>query len=328
MNRTVAGFMTALVIVAFAAETAFAGETVFNLSAGVTTVTMPGGEVITMWGYALDNGPVSVPGPALVVPPGDSLRIDFTNNLPGAEPDSIMIPGLPMPTDGVSAVPQAMRNPDGRVRSFVHETSVGETASYVWPVIKPGSYVYQSATHPAVHVQMGLYGALTNDAGSGEAYSGVPYDQAVTLVYSEIDPLLHAAVRDGTYGTPAYPSTINYVPQYFLINGQPFTSPTETFPSVVAGQRVLLRFLNAGLKTRVPTLMGTMVSVVAEDGNLYPYPKEHYALLMPAGKTLDAVLVPASEGRTAIFDHTMGLVNATTSGGGMLTYIDVNASAK
>ena len=62
-----------------------------NLTAGPVTVTVAGNPV-PMWGFGLDANPPTVPGPAIVVPPGDtSLTINLTNNLP--EPVSIVIPG-------------------------------------------------------------------------------------------------------------------------------------------------------------------------------------------------------------------------------------------
>jgi len=33
---------------------------------------MPDGTVVTMWGFGFTGGPITVPGPELVVPPGDT----------------------------------------------------------------------------------------------------------------------------------------------------------------------------------------------------------------------------------------------------------------
>ncbi len=312
-----------LAALAVAATTAHSAETVIDLRAAATTVTMPDGVVVTMWGYALGAGAVTVPGPAITVPPGDTLRINLTNNL--TENVSVMIPGQPMPLDGTSSSPQVVRNPDGRMRSFTHETAPGQTAAYVWPSLKTGSYLYQSATHPAVQLQMGLYGALAHDQASGSAYTGVPYDRSVTLVYSEIDPALHAAVRDGVYGTAAYPSTINYKPEYFLINGAPYSATPPAFPTATTGQRVLLRLMNAGLQTHAPTLLGLYASLVAEDGNLYPHTLDQYCVMLPAGKTIDALVVPSEVKKYPIYDHSLGLTNVATAPGGMLTYLNVTS---
>ena len=63
----------------------------FYLRADVTTKTMPDGQVIRMWGFARDtsfganDGTVTIPGPLLTVPPGDTtLTIHLKNNLTAA----------------------------------------------------------------------------------------------------------------------------------------------------------------------------------------------------------------------------------------------------
>ena len=194
----------------------------YNLCTGATTKTMPDSTVITMWGYGLDTGAPctpTVPGPQLTVPVGDNtLTVNLRNEL--TSPVSIVISGqsLPSPTTG----PVTFSDGQGRsrVRSFTHETMT--TGVYTWSNLKPGTYLYSSGTHPAVQVQMGLYGAVTHDAAPAQAYAGISYDSEVSLLYSEIDPALHAAVAGGTYGMASYPSTVNYAPKYFLVNGAPF----------------------------------------------------------------------------------------------------------
>ena len=87
---------------------------------------------------------------------------------------------------------------EGRIRSMTYETAPGNTepVEYSWPNIKPGTYLYHSGTHIQCHVQMGLYGAVTQDAAAGEAYPGEPYDKEVVLLFSEIDPVFHQTVAD------------------------------------------------------------------------------------------------------------------------------------
>jgi FtsP/CotA-like multicopper oxidase with cupredoxin domain len=322
-----------------AGASAMAAETVYNLRADVTTVTMPDGAVITMWGFAQDSafgvedGTVTVPGPVLTVPPGDSLKIVLKNNLTPARtgldigcPVCIVIPGQPAAMSpvrfGAAPYPQF----EGRIRSMTHETMPGNTdpVEYTWPDLKEGTYLYHSGTHIQCHVQMGLYGAVTQDAAPGAAYPGVDYDEDVLLLYSEIDPAFHEAVATGNYGPGKdMTSTIDYQPKYFLINGAPFSDPGAAFPSVSTDSRVLLRFLNAGLQSRVPTLDGHYLSLYAEDGNKYPYPQEQYSVFLPAGKTIDAVLEAGDPERIAVYDRTLALTNGPASPGGMLTYVDV-----
>jgi FtsP/CotA-like multicopper oxidase with cupredoxin domain len=319
INRRLPGvIIMGLIALAMTAGPVF-GAT-YNLRAGTTPMTMPDSASINMWGFALVSydigagtvlvdGVVTVPGPRLMVPAGQGLTVNLTNEL--AVPVSIIIPGQ------LGDSPQVTRNPDGRVRSFTYETpAAGGPVSYTWSNIKPGTYLYHSGTHPAVQVQMGLYGAMTKDA-----YPDITYNTEALIIYSEIDPALHAAVVGGTYGTtPAYPSTIDYQPKYFLVNGEA-ADAAGPIATIGAETTVLLRFLNAGLKDHAPEILGSHLSVIAEDGNLYPYAKEHYSLLLAAGKTLDALFTPSTAGDYHIFDRRLYRTNVATVQGAMHTYI-------
>jgi FtsP/CotA-like multicopper oxidase with cupredoxin domain len=319
--------MAALALVASLASAPPCYSIDYNLSASAFTKTMPDGvTVITMWGFALAGGAPTAPGPMLEVPPGEtSLTINLTNNLP--ENISIVIPGQPMTLSPVMFTDGEGRQ---RVRSFTHETGAsGGTNTYTWNNLKPGTYIYHSGTHPAKQVQMGLYGGIKMDAAAGQAYTGHAYDNEVILFYSEIDPYLHAAVEGGTYGTPSYPSTINYIPKYSLINGEPHPNAAPVVDhSIGTGERVLVRFLNAGLRAHVPTLGGGLyMDVIAEDGNLYPYPKGQYSVLLSAMKTTDAILTPASANTYPVYDRSLYLANADSEAGGMLVHLDVGTIA-
>ncbi|MBI5076005.1 MAG: putative Ig domain-containing protein [Nitrospirae bacterium] len=302
----------------------------FWLRAETLTKTMPDTSVVTMWGFAqCTDGtyasctPATVPGPRLTVPVGDTtLTINLRNNLTGpfVEPVSLVIPGQ-------TIVPAPVRNPDGRVRSFTTETPPDNatTVTYTWTSMKTGTYLYQSGSHPAVQVQMGLYGAVTRNAAAGQAYGpSTAYAAEAILLFSEIDPVLHGHVAAGTYGQlppTGITSTMNYEPKYFLINGEPFTPAAPRISAGIVGQNLLLRFLSAGLKHRVPTIYGLNISLVAEDGNPYPYPKEQYSLLLSPGKTLDALVTATPQGEFPVYDRRLGLTNNAAPYGGMLTYL-------
>jgi FtsP/CotA-like multicopper oxidase with cupredoxin domain len=318
------------------------------LRADKVNVTMPDGVVVPMWGYALTDsnfvtGTPSVPGPALTVPPGDPvLTIHLKNNLP--EATSIVIPGQVAAMNPVwdNGMRGARPSASARVRSFTHEALVGGgTADYTWSNVKPGTYLYHSGTHPQVQVQMGLYGGATKNAVAAtattpaEAYTGVPYSNEVTMLFSEIDPALHAAVAGGTYGTASGPtSTFDYQPKYFLINGKPYAAGAAPLATLPAGQKTLLRFLNAGLQTHVPVINGQYLKMIAEDGNPYPWPgnpRQQYSVLLPAAKTVDAILTPtlspgAAQTRYAVFDRRLNLTTGAAQGGGMLAMLDVAGS--
>jgi FtsP/CotA-like multicopper oxidase with cupredoxin domain len=307
-------------------------------------ITMPDGVSVTIWGYVLDSagfgggcaGEPTLPGPALTVGVDDpSLTIHLRNLLP--EPTSIVVPGqttamTPVWSDGSTGPRTAATQ---RVRSFTKEAAPnGGEATYEWSAVRPGTFLYHSGTHPQVQVQMGLYGAVTRDfagpPGNRKAYDGVSIDGDVVVLFSEIDPDQHLAIANGTYGTPPAPtSTLRYAPKYFLINGKPFDPANPTIGAVRKGKRTLLRFLNAGLQTYVPTIQGIHMKMIAEDGNPYPWganPREQYSALLASLKTVDALVAPPVSGGPAVYplyDRRLNLTTGLQPDGGMLAHLSV-----
>lgn len=296
----------------------------YFLRAGTTTVLLPDGNPVTMWGFAKDSafgamdGTVTVPGPQLTVMPDDpTLIIHLDNRLP--EAISIVIPGQ-------AIVPDPARMPNGRAHSFTTETPPGNGApvDYVWSNLRPGTFLYQSGSHPAVQVQMGLYGCLRKDYAYGQTYPNVPFNTEVTLLYSEIDTALHDAVASGNYGPgQLMTSTVGYEPKFFLINGQSYTNGLAPVPTGHPGDTVVLHFLNAGLETHVPIVNNAYLKLIAEDGFPYPYPKEQYSVFLAAGKTIDALFSYGADSVFALYDRRLDMMNASSSPGGMLTYLNI-----
>ena len=315
-----------------------AGGTV-ALWAGACTLTLPDATAVTMWGFGASAAAIGIPGPAIVVPPGTaSLQVTLTNALP--EDVSIVIPGLTKPMAPV-ITPDANGHP--RVHSFDAVAAAnGGSQSWTWANPKAGTFLYQSGAHPGVQVQMGLYGAATVQAAAGQVYTGVGYDKEVVLVLSEIDPRFHAAVAAGRYGAPVpavlppgltaadYPSSpIGYYPRYFLVNGAPY-APGSAIASDTAGaplaanDAILLRLLNAGLRTHTMTIFAPTpattappapyLSIVAEDGNRYPYAKTLYDVFLPAGKTADALFSAPAGGVYKLQDRTLAVTNGAAVG--------------
>ena len=320
---------------------------------------------ITMWGFIqtdatftpLPGAVASAPGPALQATEGDTLNLHVMNKLPTAsatvytEPISVVIPGQtpvlapgtwPTWTDGTKGNRAGSLQ---RVRSFTTETATGATSIYTFANLKPGSFLYQSGTHPAVQVQMGLYGCLSVlPVAAGQAYgdASTAFDSEVTLLFSEIDPAQHASIAAGHYGpNPPVPapadwltSTINYLPRYFLINGAPWKPGALPIPAGVHGKKLLIRFLNAGLQSRVPMLQGAYALIVGEDGNfltitdpagrVVPAARQQYSVLLPAGKTIDAIVTtPSVAGRIPVYDRRLALSNGgAASPGGMLVHLE------
>jgi hypothetical protein len=174
-------------------------------------------------------------------------------------------------------------------------------------------------------MQMGLYAILIVDAGPAEAYPGIHYDSEEILLFSEIDPVLHEAVATGVYGTGdpvtstglPMTSTMDYNPKFFLINGQPY-SDVAAIIAGSAGDDILLRLLNAGLKTKMPLLQGAYLTMLAEDGNPYPFTREQYSIDLAAGKTMDAMIQSAPAGTLAVYDRRLAFSDTPETTGATL----------
>jgi FtsP/CotA-like multicopper oxidase with cupredoxin domain len=316
--------------------------------------TGPAGKAARMASASCTGPAASSPGPRIEAAPtignsvADRVRIHLVNLLDstaGGEPISLVIPGQPMPyrvnagptwEDGTVGAGAGGGPGVRRVRSFGREAGAnGGRNRYMWlptenKPLKDGTYLYHSGTHPQVQVQMGLYGAITRDAAAGEAYGpDSAYDNEATVLYSEIDTDLHDAVTSGTYGTLAGPtSTFAYHPQYYLVNGEPF-DPADiagaTISGLALGDTTLLRLLNAGLQTHTAALNGLRMSIIAEDGNVYPAARNEPSAVLAPLKTRDAILTPMREGTFALYDGQLNLSNTDGSAGGMLSFLQVGA---
>src|ERR1019366_6702080 len=261
-----------------------------------------------------------------------------------------------------------------RVQSFSTEVAFGATTSLTWTTPRAGTYLMESGTHPSIQGPMGLYGMVvvtTAPAGAtaGTAYPGVSYSADVPLLFSEIDPVqnnsVNAAVTTVGFselmawsgqpsgcGNPAsptyhqcYPPAVNYSPLYYLINGAAFNKTAASAslfnvsPATGVTGNVLVRFVNAGLKMHVPSIVGAVTGtptavggfgLIAEDGNPLPgATRVQSEVFMAAGKTYDVTInVPAAGGTALpVYDRELSLSgNAIGRDAGMLAYIGVNSA--
>ncbi len=278
----------------------------YHLTAKPTTLVMPDGSIpVPAWGYAITlvkdaagvtlfediAAAATVPGDPLEVPHNDPvLKIYLTNQLP--EATSIHILGQTLSNAGAATFV------DGRVMSFVHEAAAGGPAVlYQWDNLKHGTYLVQSATNPAKQVQMGLFAAVVKDFSATEAYPGVVADSQRIVVFHDVDPEIQDAIADDRYGEspgspvgPYIPSSPYRKARYFLINGHCF--PDTQLDPVGLGQRVLLRFVNAGLETHVPQILNAYLTQVAQDGIPLKYSREMYGFELNPAATIDAIFAP------------------------------------
>ncbi len=366
--------VAAAIALALAAGPIWAVED-FYLATKPYTKYLPDGSTpgfpVTMWGYVEDTGGTcygitgagsrkacvdalpdpAVPGPQLLVPPGETqVRIFLTNGL--TEPTSIVIPGQEMPWSNANNGPTWNDGSTGargasttkRVRSFGREAGPnGGRRAYVWNTSRgtnfdgPGTFLYHSGTHPQKQVYMGLAGMLSQDASAGLAYPGVPYDNEVTLFYSDIDPDFNEAVATGTLDT-----TIDRHPTWFLVNGKPYeANVTSGIAAGAAGEDLLLRMVSTATDTHVAVLQGLNMTLHAEDGQQYNYqvgatsstpaPRVQYSAMLPPAKTRDATLVAPLQGDYAVYDGNGYMTNPSSPAneaagdevGGMLRFLAV-----
>jgi hypothetical protein len=278
------------------------------------------------------------------------------------------------PGNALAATPFTPPAQAARVKSFATEVAAAGSIQLTWNNLKPGTYLYETGTLPSLQAPMGLYGTLivtqaAVPAGStafvpGKAYPGsaneVVYDTDTALLFSEIDPVqnraVDAAAMDGAdvnkrFNDPTcspngkcYPAAVNYTPTYFLINGKAFdkTVPQNSaFPlpgRTYASGHVLLRLLNAGLRTHVPSVVGLSWSLLAEDGNVLPgNPKVQSEVLLTAGKTHDLLITPAAGSGSdlgnyapatyTVFDRQLSLSGGNLPDAGMQGFLTLNSSS-
>jgi len=389
---------------------------------------------------------VWAPGPTIVVPTGNQLTINLANNITAGTATSLVILGqiggsagaptrdaaalahqpvttTTWPANAAAGTPFTPPSQAIRARAFAQEAAFGGGVSYTWNTaigtepnpdggtntiyLKPGTYLYETGSHPSLQAPMGLYGVLVvTDAPlvepryaltagtsvgtvhlntAGRAFPGayaqfasqaglrnVPYDMDATILLSEIDAVQNAAVDAaavaGTSETlrwndpnclssqkaapagaqvPCYPAAVNYAPTYFLVNGKPFdpTNPSATalaLPDYLGSDtgaitgNVLVRWVNAGSRVHVPSIVGLPMQLIGEDGNVAPgNPRIQAEVNMPAGKTIDAIVRPksSSTGNTdtngyadavyAFFDRELSTSTGNITKGGFEGYIAI-----
>lgn len=162
--------------------------------------------------------------------------------------------------------------------------------------------------------------SFTMSARASAAYgASTVFNDEAALVLSEIDPALNNSA------SPAAFDMRNYAPRYFLINGKayPDTAPIAS----AAGNKVLLRYVNAGVKHHSMAVLGLRQNFVAKDASLLPTLTLNVAAeTLAPGQTGDAVAtVPAvtSASKFAVYDGNLALHNngADNAFGGMLTFV-------
>lgn len=300
------------------ADSASAAPVGIDLDATTGSTVLPGRATpVPVWGYcrrsAADTpcGTVDAPGgPTLVVTAGDVVTITLHNRL--AEASSLQVGGQAQVPDVAGA-------------------AAGGTKTYTFTASRPGTYLYEAGLTPnSQHqVAMGLYGALVvKPDTAGQAYdASTAYDAESVLVLGEVDPALNDAGNKATFDMRGFKA------RWSLINGKahPDTAPVPA----ASGQKLLLRWVNAGTSYHSMGVLGADQRVVALDGSQLANggtdtSRRYVAETFGPGQTADAIVtVPTTptDRRLAVYDTSLSLHNSTLAGtGGMLTFVAVTGA--
>ena len=289
--------LLALVVASFAvggASVAPAALVPKDLCASTGQITMPDGALVDVWGFVETGSCVAglvndtnFPGPIIDVNVNDDVTITLSSALPGSHTASFELSGLPVTVSGTT---------------------------YTFNASRPGTFVYQSPGDAGRQTAMGLYGALiVRPSPSGQAYqpASTAYNVEATLVLSQIDPNFNAA--------PDTSDMNDYLATYWLINGKAFPDTTPIAAS--AGQKVLLRYVNAGYDNTSMALLGMHERVIARDAYLLNNPFLADAETIPAGGTEDTIATvpstgPPSANGFALFNRNLHVTTGTPFTGG------------
>ncbi|WP_017726125.1 multicopper oxidase family protein [Halalkalibacterium ligniniphilum] len=237
------------------------GKKVFNLD--VTEAHwMFNDEIMTdAWTY---NG--TMPGEEIRVQEGDTVVLNVQNLLD--VPTAIHLHGFPVPheMDGVPGVTQNAIMP-------------GESFTYEYEATVPGTYWYHSHQDGATQVDKGLYGVFIVEPANQK-----PYDIDEVIVIDEhstmdmnMGGMDHGNMDMGNMnmggmdhgrmngeGGMGHAQMMNQMYDTMIINGK--ASPQIEAMSVTEGDKVKLRFVNAGLFTQVVSIPGHSFKITHYDG--------------------------------------------------------------
>jgi FtsP/CotA-like multicopper oxidase with cupredoxin domain len=312
----------------FGAGRGAAATSAIDLCAVPGTATLTGSVSVPIWGFGIPTTPgdcstatASLPGPQLDVTLSatetTTVTFNVTNALPAGHSITFEIPGITFDAGPADVAPGATLS-----RSFTAPPS----PSLPGADNAAGAYLYESGGDAGRQEAMGLYGALiVRPSTAGQAYDNpsTAYDVEAPLVLSQVDPAFNNASDPNSFNMYTYRAT------YWLINGKAY--PDTAGITATAGQRVLLRYLNAGYDNTSMSLLGMHQRVLVRDANLLNNPFPADAETLPAGGTEDAIATMPSFAAPnpngfPLFNRNLHVTNGSgpqspAAAGGMLTFI-------
>ena len=289
-----------------------------DLYAKPGTVTAGTASGIPIWGFTTDNvDPAGGrlggdPLNTIIISDADTLKITLHNELPsGAGNLSLEVPAAQGPPDIVGA-------------------AVGSSTPYTIGPLDAGTYVYQagSTVEQPRQLAMGLAAiiivrpSVLGVPDTTSAYSGGmgTFDDEAIVVMNEIDPAFNNA--------PLTSDVEDYTPHYFFINGK--AHPLTDDIAANAGDTVLLRVANLGIRDRALGLVNSRLTLIGDDSHDLAESNrvDLESKLLTPGQVADVTTMvdPAAPvgAQFALLDLNRHLNNSGEGGmGGMLTFIDV-----
>ena len=241
--------------------------TTFTLTAKSALITTPDGDSVLMWGYALDGGAMSYPGPTLIVNQGDTITVTLKNDLDN--PVSLVFPGQ----ENVQA--------SGANSGLLTAESTGpaDLVTYTFTANNAGTYMYHSGTNAQLQIEMGLVGAIVvRPSVPDQAYnhSDTAYDYEYLFMLTEMDPAIHHKVAAGV----PVDNTEHHATLWF-INGRngPDTlaaanvswlpnQPYDSLAQVHPGDTALIRVISAGRDLHPFHTHGNHYKLIGRDGRM------------------------------------------------------------
>ncbi|GAB2676315.1 multicopper oxidase family protein [Paenibacillus thermoaerophilus] len=257
------------------------GVKYFDLTAEPVEREILPGVILRTWCY---NG--LLPGPTIVVEPGDYVCIRVANRLP--EPTSVHWHGLFIP-NAMDGVPDAEPSP---------RIDPGKSFEYRFKIVNPpGTYMYHS--HWSARQEMRGMGGGFIVLDTNPYRDRVQRDYFMMLQEFRLPGMPPESVAPGIY--PADPESESF--NFFTINGRcfPHTSPLQ----VRQGDAVRLRFANFMMNAHPMHLHGHPFAVSGADGHPIAHANRVWKNTIPvaSGETWDVEFHANNPGSWALHCH-------------------------
>ena len=270
-----------------------------------------------------ERGQCGVPGPTLRVKQGDHVKVEFSNS--HFHPHTIHWHGqfVPWESDGV---------PGGT------QDTVASGGSFTYDFIakKAGTLWYHCHVDTQLHVMQGLYGVIIVEP-QDDRWEPKDVDHDETIVISSLRrELVEAIPGVALHNHPAGCASgfvgcenpaVKVQPDVFLLNGHslPYTlDDPATMLHPKEGERMRLRFVNAGTTIEEMHPHGHDMLVTHKDGNPIPPNQRLWVdtLIIGPGERYDVILEGNNPGIWAFHTHvTDHETNCWKAPGGMHTMI-------